>query len=418
MGPVSFNSLLKFPVLLLFPLISIFLSGCSVFIPEASRYETSDSELLKAGIDIRVNLAEYKNGSVIIITSPVTVVTNEGSSIIVQAGAPLKISLSGNNISLTGEAGTISGTSLQIKNVSVPLEFRKVKYRGEFKLVKDGGTVFLLNVLDLEDYLRGVVPLEIGLKNPVYFEALKCAAVAARNFALMKIEMRLKNFDLHADTRDQAYGGLSVETKIDNDAVSATYGEILKYEGNTAQIFYFSSCGGTTEESTEVFSSRKIPYLTSVNCGPDAFCSASPSFRWRETYTANRLISILKRDGGLKGNSKILSVEITAKTQSGRVKELKFNLDNGSNIIMNGSKIRNAFRSEVSQESLRSMLFEVKNLNNSGIFSGVEFEGRGYGHGVGMCQWGALTQSKNGVSYERILELYFPGTKLEKMRYR
>ncbi len=294
------------------------------------------------------------------------------------------------------------------------VSYNAKKYRGEIRYYNDQKSLYVINFLDLEDYTRGVVPVEIGLKESKYFQALKCAAVAGRTYAIMKLDQRQKNFDVYADVRDQAYVGFSGETEIDNAAVSETYNEILTYKGQPAKMFYHSTCGGYTENFENAFGNVTFPYLTAVE---DKFCGESPFYEWEEEFSAGEIYKALVNAGLLKiGLNSVTDIEIKEKHKTGRVKKLIVKLSDGKSVVIDGRRVRDIFRSKKDGDILRSSLFEIETEKNRGVLQAVIFRGKGYGHGVGMCQWGALVQSQNDTDYREILKFYFPGTEVSKLK--
>ena len=219
-----------------------------------------------------------------------------------------------------------------------PLVFKKA-YRGTFTVTSDGKQLSLVDTLPLEQYLYGVVPSEMPKTWPA--EALKAQAVAARSYALAE-RKTTGPFDVYPDTRSQVYGGVSVESPASTAAVDATSGQVLTYNGKVATTYFFSTSGGRTAASTDVWKGSPIPYLVSV---PDPYDTASPYHDWGPfAFTAQKLATALKVSGQL------LDVQTTV-NGSERVDTLRA-IGSGGEEDFTGAEIR-------SMLGLRSTWFSV-----------------------------------------------------------
>ena len=187
---------------------------------------------------------------------------------------------------------------------------------------------------------------------------------------------------------------------------------ILKYDDNTATIFYHSTCGGFTESSQNVFTKSQIPYLISIKDGNGPNCNISPRYEWEEIYSRESIVKRLKDYNLLDNkNYSIEYITIASRYNSGRVNELEIvitdDFDEESIVTIKGNEIRSILRTANNKSILWSTLFDVQLDSDKIIISG-----KGFGHGVGLCQWGAISLSKNGRSYSEILDLYYPGTEI------
>ena len=286
--------------------------------------------------------------------------------------------------------------------------FNDKKLAGDIKVLSDGKKVYLINSVPIEEYLKGVIPSEMPLgRGNEYYEALKAFAICARTFTMQKISSGDKIFDVRTDVRDQVYGGTAGRQLISDKAVDATSGMIVTYQGKPATVFYSSTCGGYTEDIENVFGSMKLPYLQSIKDGEGPFCSVSPQAQWEEIFSKERIIDLLESSGKImKDGYELDDIEINSRFRSGRVNELEIMLSSSNSVKLYGNNIRFVFLTSRNQP-LNSNNFEI-------IKSGAKFifKGRGWGHGVGLCQWGALSQSVKGESYTNILKHYFPGTEI------
>ncbi|MCL5036177.1 MAG: SpoIID/LytB domain-containing protein [Chloroflexi bacterium] len=307
------------------------------------------------------------------------------------------------------------------------LKFRDHLYRGGLEVKCYNGELIVINHIDLENYLKGVLPMELG---DVPSEALKAQAVAARTYALGH-RKKDRPYDLTADQSSQVYGGASVENSYCSKAIEETAGQVLSYDGKLAGFaLYFSSCGGATARIDDVFDADPVEYLESVYCSyssppenqapvndgnpanlplppapPDAFCSGSPLFHWQVTWESSELENIIRSNLPKECFSgKLVDIKVIERSVSGRVKKLLI-ASEGAETVIEGDKTRKVlrFRSGDKLQWLYSSLFEIKKSGDRYIANG-----RGWGHGVGMCQWGALKLAETGEDYRTILGQYYP----------
>lgn len=412
--PYNF-SLIKFS-LLLFLIISFF--GCS----SSKRFNDDDynypskSKINSPNISV---LIDDSKSDRIILESNVILYSAEKSLAIINSGNTILVKADGNEltIAISDKSFTSEYFKLGTKEQNSVIKYKGKKYRGLLKLLTNGSKIYLVNELPLEDYLKGVLPLEMPIgKGDENYEALKSMAVTARTYSLSKMNKKNKTFDVYMDTRDQVYGGVEVEKEITNKLIDETAGMILTYDDNPAQVFYSASCGGHTENSKNVFGNYDIPYLEGVQDGDEPYCSIMPGFEWTEEFTSEKLISFLKNSGKIKNtNYKINDINIDSRFRSGRVNEMKFELTSDENddedIIISGNNIRSIIRRS-NGGILKSTMFDIN-------FDGddIEINGKGNGHGVGLCQWGTIYLSHEGRNYKEILSHYFPGTEINPINY-
>ncbi|MBQ4347175.1 MAG: SpoIID/LytB domain-containing protein, partial [Firmicutes bacterium] len=365
-------------------------------------------------------------------------------------------------------------TVLRIGTSGESLMLPGKEYRGELEFVRtSGGNINAVNVVDIEEYLYSVVPAEMGYTAPE--EALKAQAVAARTYTADQMGLHSGDgYDLCDTTHCQVYSGVSGERSASTNAVDATRGKIMTYDGKPINAVYSASSGGYTESSENAWV-EAVGYLRGV---PDRFSENTNV--WERTYTASELEAILAADG--KDIGDIENVAIT-KSQNSRAQELTF-IGTRSSVSYTKEKIRTLFSSD-SRGSLPSRLFTVNgnehsnantnaNGNSSGNnYSGAEplysvsgrlsdgfyavdsegnvdtpkmpfilgaenekrqfaetsevreisveegnydvfvFSGSGYGHGVGMSQNGAMQMAREGYEYTEILSHYYTGVRIE-----
>lgn len=296
------------------------------------------------------------------------------------------------------------------------------RYRGEIRIAaQDPAAPVLVNHVPLEDYLRSVVAMEMGKRPIGDTAALQAQAIASRSFAYVRLGVRA-GFDVRASVADQAYGGVEVENDLATAAVAATRGLVLRYEGRVVDALYSSTCGGTTAEGSEVFRAASPAYFRRVSDRVPGstryYCDIAPRFQWHRSYSRSQLDEVIARYLGEyaavpgAGPGSVRHVAITSSTPSGRVRVLDIETDRGA-FPVRGNDIRFVLRASPGGEILNSTYFSVEpEYGRDGLLSRVTFRGRGYGHGVGMCQWGAIGRARAGQSVTTILATYYPGTSI------
>jgi len=266
----------------------------------------------------------------------------------------------------------ITGNNISINGIT---------YRGELRILNRNNNLLGINILPLEEYLYSVVPSEVPFYWPM--EALKAQAVLARTYALKSIMSSVgRDYDIEDTQNSQVYRGKSWEYSTTTTAVNSTKGEVVFYGNSIANVYFHSTCGGHTESARNVWNIPALPYLTGLGC---PYCEDSPWSRWERVIRREDWDKVIK-------NSE-LELEYSP---SGRILRL-----NG----IEGTKIRNIF-----------------NLPSTSI-TGIEIrdkevivKGKGYGHGVGVCQWGMKRMAELGFSYREIISYYLPGVNIDAYR--
>ena len=406
-------------------------------------------------------------------------------------GESAQISVSGSTVVIGGYSFfmpvRITGTGF--------LKFNGRTYRGAFVITQKAG---LLNALDVEQYLCGVLPAEVGASWPD--EALRAQAITARTYVLRQsLNRAKKGYDVVDTDSDQVYKGAGVETEKTNKAVMSTAGEILTDGKEIAQTFFHSDSGGHTADISDVWGS-KIPYLQGV---PEVVSYKSPVSSWSAKVSAAKIQSVVKKVTGTD-IGEVSLVQVSEVDQGGRAVTMTFTGSKGT-ATMKASQ----FRINVDPRTIKSTMFtpsggsfsaqdtltpsglvsrkpvkpltesgmefdeeqEIAKMTSEGVFTTTElidmltnpskkksyyqigltrtkrtpkpaktptpaparprskygyaieragndfmFYGRGWGHGVGMCQWGALAMAKAGWTAEKILMHYYPGTVIKRFK--
>lgn len=369
----------------------------------------------------------------------------------------------------------LSGDSLKVENVARGIPSFIPTYSGTLEFTNISQSICMINEVDLEEYLRKVVPSEMPLSGGI--EALKCQAVAARTYAISDMLLnRFSKLGFYVDdsTQSQVYNNIATQT-LSDQAVNATKGQILTYKGSPIDAKYYSTSSGTGVNYKDIWfnadgSSEDRPYLVTNNYltpkkelpntetgwlkyykdnNVAALDSNYPYFRWRVefsnkgiTNTINKSLKIIyskKKDFiTIKQMSKELSepielkdlkeVKVTKRSEGGNALEVSFIFSNAELYVKGDSSIRSLLRcnSEYSNEPTTLYRHKGDQLTNvtflpSSFFS-VEksndkftIYGGGYGHGVGMSQYGAIELSKKGTKYTDILNTFYKGVKLDKL---
>ena len=342
-------------------------------------------------------------------------------------GEQWQVTVAGPGMAVTSPSGWVSprleAVSLTATDPRAPLWLNGRAYRGVGEIIRDRTGLTIVNRLGLELYLLGVVSAEMGHRSLVEQAALRAQAVVSRTYALKNLRRwRAAGFDLYSTVADQAYGGVAAETAEGRAAVSETRGRVLTYDGALIEAFYFSTCGGRTAEGYEVFRGAVRPYLRSVsdvNENGSAYCSISPRYRWREEWSGEALRATLQRNlppvpGTMStANVTVTDLRVTQRSASGRVEQISIGLGATEVRVDGHSKIRQVLRLPNGQ-LLRSTAFTVTATGAGRNVTRVVIDGAGAGHGVGLCQWGAVGRARAGQGYQQILAAYYPGTRLER----
>lgn len=257
-----------------------------------------------------------------------------------------------------------------------------------------GWELRLVNEVDLETYVAGVVASEYGLED---LEGSKAMAVVARTYALAAVSENEAGDILADHTLSQVYRGLDGVTDLAMQAAQETSGEVVTHNGVPIQAVYFSSSGGRTANNEDVWDGAPLPYLRGKT---DPYDSSSPHSRWSARLSRSELLQQLSEVTDLRVDGFLIG----DRSDDGRVATVELLLDDGQRREMSANAFRLAVIGQFGARSLRSTLFDVR--REGGVYV---FEGRGYGHGVGLSQWGAHEMAKRGSTYRDILRYYYTG---------
>lgn len=317
--------------------------------------------------------------------------------------APINESAQGDlSASVSNGLLLLNGVPMQTNTAEIApsdsFTYQKKNYRGIARILMKDGRLLLVNQLDLESYLYGVLPLEVS---PSWDEeALKAQAVVSRTYALyevMNARKTSKPYDLFDDTRSQVYQGLSVENPVTTRAVETTLGEVVQYHGRVIKAYFHAASGGMTESALEAFGADS-PYLKPVDSpyGGEVY----PEYRWILTMPLTKVQDLFKLE------SPIVGVSVTQRTASKRIKQISFTDSDSNRLEISGSD----FRTLIGSTRMKSTRANLRITNDQ-----LEISGQGYGHGVGLGQWDALGMAKHGMRYRNVVLFFYPGTKIEKV---
>ncbi len=368
---------------------------------------------------IRVLLLDDTKSCTLTAPSPFVVLdaqTQTTEAYFDQSDSPANITISAGRIAISGRF--FSGKQIIILPDRPHIfSLNGDDYRGKLKLVinPDSNSFDAINLVPLEPYLAGV----IGAEMPNYWEpaALKAQAIAARTYCLY-IKRHFGNkrtWDVRKTVANQVYLGVAAESAQIWDAVNQTHGQVLvcKQSGGTEKLFpayYSSTCGGHTENSKNVFGDSFEP-LVGVPC---PYCKnvAKPSFffwpmiQFDKSYVTGKL---LQKYPKLKKLGKITNITVAKKSEYGkfsRLTKVKLSGSTGKSDFLRAEDFRLSI--DPTGRKLRSTICQIIDMGDKWAFS----SGRGYGHGVGMCQCGAQAMARGGKTSRQILFYYYPGSNI------
>jgi stage II sporulation protein D len=406
--------------------IALIVPACSGFRPAS---KSSVPAAGKQGPAIRVLLSEGLSRAEIKTDGALSVRGPGGLSLFHQGEAgSITISREQSSLFIRQEpGGNVSSSDLEVYLIpdrNTLLSVDGITYRGRIEVYPAGNGLQVINVLGLEQYLEGVVPHELGNPGPHGYAALEAQAVAARTYAMSRMRIRQSQpFDVYASVQDQVYQGTKGAFELASSAIEKTRGKVLDYNGELVQAYYCANCGGHTSDIRRVWPNRQpAPYLTGVRdraaVSKETCCREGRRFRWRYSFSGRELGEIIRRtlprELDIPANSigSLRDLRILERSASGRVSAIEIVTDGGI-FRVSGDRIRWVFMIDLDRgQILRSTLFDIDKTMDGGTISFVTFSGGGNGHGVGMCQDGAIGMAKSGYTYKMILTHYYPGCRI------
>lgn len=351
-----------------------------------------------------------------------------------KGGEPWRVERQGRLLRLAGDGGDNtpwrSGSLIaRPSGAGVLVRIGGTRYRGDIIFSATDTGILVVNQLPVEEYLRGVVPLELPTRRPSDVAALEAQAIAARSYSYQRVPASgpppSAGWHVTATQQHQVYGGVDAEHPVVDAAVAATAGLVLQYAGRLVDAPYSASCGGRTAGPREAWrDARESPYLRPVDdTDPrtgNAYCDISPRNQWTTEFDQTQLGEIVSR--ALRSEGQVMqtvanggraprmrSFAIGDRTPSGRAAAIVLRTDAGD-VTISARDIRPLLR-DARGAALPSTYFSVvREARAGGRLSGLTLRGVGHGHGVGMCQWGAIGRARAGADARTILRHYYPGT--------
>ncbi|MDR2772651.1 MAG: SpoIID/LytB domain-containing protein [Elusimicrobiota bacterium] len=346
--------------------------------------------------DIKIGLAVNTKGFAVSSRENLLITDAQNKKITLQKNTPTRLQFAGGKVNVGNNSMTLP---IKIESSSL-ISINGKHYHGYFSITKSrrGTGLNIINVLSFEDYIKGVVPKEA--MSDWNIEALKTQSVISRTYAAASLGRHsAEGFDLCDTTHCQVYGGADVETDASNKAVERTAGEMLTYRGKLAETLFFSNSGGATENPRYVWGWQDTPaYLKGVK---DPYSKDQPNYSW-ETVVPESLIEQKLNIG------QISSIKISGKNPSGSAETIVIKHSKGTAVIKAAQ-----FRMTIDPNKIKSTL--ITSIRKQG--SNIIFKGNGWGHRVGLSQWGAKAMADKGFGYKRILTFYYPQTRIEKVHY-
>jgi stage II sporulation protein D len=360
---------------------------CSVFVAEAGERT------------VRVLVSEGRTALQVAGTGSFTVADASGRMILAQrrGGAGVRLGVHRNTV-IVRDSGMYAPVAVVWPDPGALVQVEGRSYRGRVEVYPVSGGLSAVNVVELEDYVQGVIKDEIPPGWPA--EAAKAMAVIARTYAAYQMEQQAGNlFHVRSTTASQMYGGATGEDPRTTWAVQVTRGQVLVFGGRPISAFYHSCSGGATEDASDIFG-LNFDMIVGVE---DPFSGACPHALWVQRLTARQIEEALRRAGHAVG--RVTGFQDLVRSRTGRILQIAVQHSAGT-LVLEGRRLREALGNEV----IRSMDVEI-----SADAQGFTFVGRGWGHGVGLSQWGAKEMADLAYSYRDILKFYYPLADIGRM---
>jgi stage II sporulation protein D len=402
---------------------------------------------------LRVGLAENLDRVVLAGTGPCEVRSGDRRRETLSVAPGQKVTVRRLENKVRWSCGASGGSAESIAVVPIGddtlIEWKESPWRGAVAVIPTPGGrgLTVVDEVELEAYLRGVVPGEIGRPGAAALAAVEAQAVAARTYAVSHRGTRAsRGFDLYADVMDQMYLGVAGEDFTADVAVANTAGLVLVYAGQPINAYYHANCGGCSERPEAVWPRPPEDFLVVCEDKPfaqgECFCAEGRHATWREEWSAVDLARTLRTTlpayldymketparsawagdaftprGGGDGRTPgaLRDLRVRERTTSGRVAWLDIETDAGT-YHLHGDRVRWVLTPPAGNGSgtiLRSAWFELDLQRQGGRLAKVVARGKGFGHGIGMCQHGALARAKAGEDFRAILAHYYPGAEVQ-----
>ncbi len=283
--------------------------------------------------------------------------------------------------------------------------------RGELKVRTVSGRLQVVNRLELEDYVSGVLESELGSLN-LSPEVLKAQLIISRTYVLSMGNGRHYHagYEFCDGPHCQVFKNIPHEDDPALETVlGSVRGEYISYHGHPIAAFFHHSCGGMTSRVEDVWPTAPRPYLVAVAEDPKGVCRTSTHTKWRFSETRKSLAACLRHAKWLSPQEALDTIRVARTDPSGRTKVIM--IQGNRTLLIPVGKLRNVINQYYGKEVLRSAMFTISRENDRFVF-----RGRGWGHGVGLCQEGAMEMARHGKTYQEILAHYFPKTKISHLK--
>lgn len=313
---------------------------------------------------------------------------------------------------LRGHIHEFSHVTIEAGDGAVALELWSGADRqttGRIDIDATGSTLQIINTMDLETYIAGIAPAELASvpKQPQTYIA---QMVTSRSYVLSMLNRhRRQGFDFCDGPHCQAYRGLRQVNAMILDAASRSRGQYLSFRGRPIAAFYTDTCGGATASNHDVWKTPDLPYLSAHRDGPgDGYCKHSPRAQWSYAIPKSAMRKIVHENQWLLPFQALDGLRVVRTDRFGRARQILVQTDHPKWVP--AAQFRRAINRHLGGEPIPSTHFTIQSEAN--VF---RIYGHGWGHGVGLCQWGASEMARQGRSYQQILTHYFPGTRLAKL---
>jgi stage II sporulation protein D len=355
-------------------------------------------------LTVRVRLMDRERPSSVSVraeTGPADVLVDDRLLLTLTAGSSASFELSGGRVTARAFSSIESGSVVTVRphqgaHLLLTAGRAGRPYRGALELFEDQRSLSIVNVVQLEDYISSVLPAEYPFPE---IEGVKAQAILVRTYAL-KQAGRFGRHDVVDHVGSQVYRGMESETPLARQAARTTSGEVLTYGGNLIEAVYFSSSGGHTADNESIWDGSPLPYLRGR---PDPFDGNSPLHRWQESVDRDRLLRGLTRHYGMN----VSGISVARTSPEGRVTAVR--IHGPRERVEQANRFRLTVNDLMGRQVLKSTFFTLERRGNN-----YHFTGRGFGHGVGMSQYGAREKAVQGYSYRDILSFYYSGVTLER----
>ena len=374
---------------------------------------------------IRVALEEDLSSGTLSFQDPFKLISEEAIYILNEDMGKFTVNFTDGILSLKSEPRSFSFRKIESIEILPVHEgtflWNNIPYSGKLVFTRTHNKVQVINFLPLPQYLEGVIPYEIPSHSEEYYQAVKAQTIAARTFALYRMKHpESTSFDLYSDARDQVYQGIRINSPLVEKAIKETFGIVLVTQQNELiKVQYHSTCGGQIDPPSRRSEEPHERSYLQDHSERNANCVVSPLYRWTVKLTTRDILNNMM-SLGLVNHSEAqlwkekgfdMQLEVQSRKPSGRIDKLSIQI-NGRSFTLQEWQIRRLFSDKPDYPQLSTLCILKSSPSDPGLLYLI---GAGFGHGRGMCQWGAIGQAVDGKSYLDILNFYYPDLVLNQM---